>query len=173
MTGLDNDARNKALKRPVSEWMAMYIELIESSLKRIEKDNSLGAPVLYENFKNITRPRLIKVGKLFQKNGLALDSTVVFRGCRVININAGQVIWDNQSSPRIDYFWEDGHKLTLTGDMAIASLGFFHFFQQHQAPFQGGPSVREGQSRIINPGDAEHTDYMRAKAEDQKKGLEL
>lgn len=167
-----SEAQLKAAKaRTVPEWMEIYLGLIEADLKRIEKANpSQHAPV-FEEYRNTGRPRLRRIASVFQNAGLVLDERLTFTGCQPVNTPQGpNVIFDNPTSPWVEFAWPDGSKITFRGVDALSAVGFIMWWSNFQLPIIG--SGDEGRRRIINPGETEHLDYMKAKAEDQAQGNE-
>ena len=160
----DSDARI-ASARTIREWMEIYVEILELSLREIEKQHPDDDSV-YQKYKTESRPRLKRILRDFEVAGLNLMDEIEFEGVHVVPGQA-HPIWEDSGRPYIAFYWPDGQALQFVGDDAISAVGFFIFWQAHQDPVLGAKVEGSGESRIINPGEADHKAYFKAKAEDQ------
>lgn len=167
--GTPEDRHNAALARTASDWMEIYIEIVERSLRQIEQQHSAGGDAeAYATWRTTNRPRLKRIGKTLTKNGLVLDQRMEVSGLQFRPPN--HIIWDNSLKPHATFHWADGQELTFYGDDAGSAVGFFAWWVNFQMVVLGPGGG--GQSRIIDPRSPEYAAYMQAKARDQKKGLE-
>lgn len=168
---LQGAEREQALRRTVVEWGEIYCETIERAIAKIERDNSAvdGKP-LWHAYARDTKPAIKRIAKRFQHYGLSLDVRLTYTGVVVMNMQAGQVFWDNPKDPEIIFQWPDNTKLAFKGLDAQKALGFFEFYKQAQVPILGPSDMEPGARRILSAGDADHDHYMAAKKADQDAG---
>jgi hypothetical protein len=152
-----------AVAKTVRDWMQIYIETIARSMESEAMQDQLHG-VVFEQFKNETRPRLNRILAEFEAAGLDLHDDIEVQGVEIKNY---QMQWFAPKAPWVIFFWPDGRKLKFQGLDAASAVGFFWFWQTHQIPFA---PPQGGQRRIIVPGSAEEQAYFRAKTEDLRNG---
>jgi len=154
----------KAASRSIREWMAIYLELLEQGLKRIEEQHP-GDDTIFKKYQTESRPRIRRILRDFEAAGLNLMDEIEFEGCNIVP--GHHPIWEDSGRRYIKFIWPDGQELMFVDETAISAVAFFIFWQAHQEPVLGAKADKEGESRIILPGEADHNAYFKAKAEDQ------
>lgn len=164
-------ARVKAASaRTPVEWMEIYIELLETDLRRIERDQGSNRE-MFSAYASSTRPRLRRIGRQLQAAGLSLvDELRIIEP--IVDINSGNVFWGVPE--RCVFQWPDGQTSVFTHDAAGSAFAFFSWWKQFQeVTMQELLVARSGpKTRILERGDPEYDGYMQAKQQDQRRGVE-
>lgn len=164
-------ARVKAASaRTPVEWMEIYIELIETDLRRIEKEQGTNREIFSAYVSN-TRPRLRRIGRQLQAAGLSLvDELRIIEP--VVDIHSGDVLWG--APMRCVFLWPDGQTCVFVEEAAGSAFAFFSWWKQFQDVTMRELLVAQSKptTRILESGDPGYEAYMRAKHKDQQQGLE-
>lgn len=156
-----------ACARTVAEWMDIYREILVERLKMLIKDQPSIEGITWENYRHHTVLRLRRIVRDFMAAGLDLRDDIEVSGIHLVP--GHPPLWEDPNNPVVTFYWPDGQTLTFQGESALSAVGFFEFWSKNQTVIKG---PKEGQSRIIKPGEAEHRSYFDAKAKDQAEGLE-
>lgn len=171
MSMLDPIRTKAALARTVTEWMEIYLEVLEANLKQIEQTHPEHHGRIFAEYQQTARPQLRHIAKEFQKAGLSLSEEMEFEGPEIgpFGPNGEMALRWPDPAMKVTYFWPDGKsKLSFEGEYAQRSIGFFMFWQNYQTPLM---PAQEGGKRILT-GGAEYDNYFKNKKADQSQGLE-
>jgi len=171
-------ARTKALMAQTTrEWMDIYIELLESSLRNAEASAGVGALTeAYREYATVVRPRLRRIAARLDQAGLALTDEIDLEGLSFEPPN--NISWDNPVMPQTVLIWPDGQRITFKGNEATSCAAFLMWWQSMQAGHfteQGliHSITSPGEARILSPGDEGYAEYLKAKRQDIQDGREL
>lgn len=162
-------AQSKALMASTTkEWMDIYIELIEATLKATERQSGRN-PEAFSEFTTAVRPRLRRIATRLDAYGLSLTDEIDIEGMTFEPPN--KIGWDNPNRPTTTLIWPDGQSVTFVGDEATSCAAFLMWWQSMQAGLFAERGLQLGilgknEVRTLGPGDPDYENYRKAKEAD-------
>jgi hypothetical protein len=164
---LPEEQMRAANAKSVRDWVDIYLEVIVRVMEQSKASNMETKGVVWERFTGETRPRLRRIAHEFDSRGLVLSDELDISGVTPHPIS-GKPLWEDATHPWVVFHWED-RQVAFYGAEAPSALHFILWWQQHGLPLR---RPRAPKSRIINPGEAEHSAYFDAKRRAQERGEE-
>ncbi len=150
------------------DWMDLYQEITEHSVKVTMEQNGAGDQVL-EHLKE-WRPAFAHVSRELNAHGLPLTEEIELEGPIMGLTNTGLPIIESWPlGVQVKFHWPDGSKLHFKGNAAIVAVTFWMWwvnFQDVHKQQIGIADKAEKRSRIILPGSLESQAYGDAKRKD-------
>lgn len=165
---LPEDQIRAANARSVRDWVDIYLEVIVRVMEQSEASNMETKGLVWERYTRETRPRLRRIAREFDSRGLELSDELDISGVTPHPVSK-MPLWEDASRPWVVFHWEDGRQVAFYGNDAPSALFFILWWQQHGLPLR---PKKEAKSRIIMPGEAEHSDYFAQKRRAQERGEE-
>lgn len=156
--------------RTPREWMELFQEITESSVKTIQENEGLGHKVL--EVLEPWRPSYRRVSEALQSHGMPLTEEIEVEGPIMGTTRSGLPVVDgwHGGHPNVTFHWPDKSKLHFRGRDALVAVSFWmwwvHFQEVHNQQL-GIAKNAEMRTRLILPGSPDSVSYHAAKKDDR------
>lgn len=156
--------------KSAKDWMDLYQEITESSVKSIYEAEGNGHRVL--EALEPWRPCYKRVGIELQAHGLPLSEQIEVEGPIMGNTRTGLPVIDGWANGKVEatFHWPDRSKLTFRGRDALVAVTFWMWwvnFQDVHNQQLGVAQAAEQRTRLILPGSPDSLSYHAAKKDDK------
>lgn len=162
--------RGAEAKSP-KDWMELFREITEHSVKTMMEANGQGGQVLQQLAP--WRGSFVVVSQRLNAHGMPLSEEIEVEGPIIGRTANGLPIVDEwPTGVWVKFHWPDRSFVGFKGNDAIVAVSFWMWwadFQHVHMKQMDIAKVAEGKTRLILPGSAESIQYHQAKREDQSK----